>query len=347
MKKFIFKILALVFLISSCSQEKIHYTGINIPLKKELKGTALNTTFIFSSPQEMMIIDSLLIVHDSYNRDTCFHIFNKINGKHIGSFGNKGRGPGEIIFPSSLNYNPKTKTLTTYEANLKKIIKYNIADISTQKTISFSEIKLNSIPFFALQAIPSDDSFIIRGNAQVRFAIIDTNNKITSQFKNYPKLTIDKEENRAIFNYAPQCVLKPDGNKLAILTYIGGVLEIFDIKNNSITPNTIKYFNEPIYKSVDGFKPKWIGTTPQTVVGCDNIYATNENIYCIYEGEVAKDNEPEPKKIIVFNWDGIPQLQYEINEGLPNGIAVDEDNLYCILMNKDYEYQLYKYNYKD
>ena len=78
MKKFIFKILALVFFISSCSQEKIHYTGINIPLKKGLKGTALNTTFIFSSPQEMMIIDSLLIVHDSYNRDTCFHIFNKM-----------------------------------------------------------------------------------------------------------------------------------------------------------------------------------------------------------------------------------------------------------------------------
>lgn len=347
MKKFIFSILVLIFFISSCTQEKIQYTGINIPLKKELKGSVLNTTFIFSSPQEMIIVDSLLIVHDSYNRDTCFHIFNKINGKHIGSFSNKGRGPGEVIFPSSLNYNPKTKTLTTYEANLRKIIKYNIPDVLAQNTTSFSEIKLDSIPFFVLQAIPFNDAFIIRGNAQVRFAITDTNNKISHQFDNYPKLVIDKEENRAIFNYAPQCVLRPDGSKLATITYIGGVLEIFDVKNNAITSNTIKYFNEPIYKSVEGFKPKWIGTTPLTVVGCDNIYATNENIYCIYEGELTKDNEPEPKKILVFNWDGTPQLQYEIHEGLPNGIAVDEDNLYCIVMNKDYEYQLYKYDYKN
>ena len=121
MKKIIFSILVLIFFTSSCTQEKIQYTGINIPLKKELKGSVLNTTFIFSSPQEMIIVDSLLIVHDSYNRDTCFHIFNKINGKHIGSFGNKGRGPGEVIFPSSLNYNPKTKTLTTYEEKNHKI----------------------------------------------------------------------------------------------------------------------------------------------------------------------------------------------------------------------------------
>ena len=126
MKKFIFSILVPIFFISSCTQEKIQYTGINIPLKKELKGRVLNTTFIFSSPQEMIIVDSLLIVHDSHNRDTCFHIFNKINGKHIGSFGNKGRGPGEYLRIESIDINTEKEELMLVDGMSDKLFFYDL-----------------------------------------------------------------------------------------------------------------------------------------------------------------------------------------------------------------------------
>lgn len=346
MKNFIFKILTLIFLIYSCSTKEIQYTGLNVPLKKEIKGIPLNSTFIFSIPKEIIVIDSLLVIRDSHNQDSCFHIFNKTNGKHLKSFGYKGRGPGEVLYPAALNYNPQDQTLTTIESNLKKIIKYNITNILSQTQPFFSEIKLNNLPFFALEAIPYKNSFII-GGFKERFTIIDTNSQILQQFYDYPKLAPDEDENQAIFNYGPQYSLHPKGNKLVTISCIGGILEIFDLKGNKITPNTIKYLNKPIYRVIPGFKPKWIGAIPETIIGCTNIYATEEEIYCIYEGEISQDPKIALKKILVFDWEGNLILQYIIKEGIPSTIAVDENYLYSIITTKDGENVLYKYKYKD
>lgn len=342
MKSLIFKTLSLILLIHSCTGKEIQYTGINIPLKKEMKGTPLNTTFIFSNPEEVLIIDSLLIIRDSHNQDSCFHIFNKENGKHLRSFGYKGRGPGEVLYPSALHYNPLDQTVTTIEPNLKKIIRYNIINILSHKKPFFSEIEL---PYFALEAIPYKDSFIIGGLLKERFVIADTNNRILQQYYEYPQLVRDSAENRAIFNYAPQYAIHPDQNKLAAITYIGGILEIFDIKDNKITPNTIKHLNEPIYRPVEDCQPKWIATVPQTVAGCSNIYPAKEYIYCIYEGELSEDPLIAPKKVLVFDWKGHLLLQYEFKDGIPNTISADEKYLYSIITTPEGEYQLYRYRY--
>lgn len=347
MKSVIFKTLTLTLLIYSCAGKEIQYMGINIPVKKEIKGISLNTTFIFSRPQEIAIIDSLLIIRDSYDRDSSFHVFNKTSGKHLKSFGYKGRGPGEVLYPSALNYIPKDQALTTIESNLKKIIKYNIANILSQTQPFFSEIKLNNLPIFALEAISCGEGFIVGGNSETRLAVIDTNSQILQQFYDYPKLAADEDENRAIFNYNPQYAMHPSGDKLVTISYIGGILEIFDIKDNKITSNVVKYINEPIYKIVSGLKPKWIGSVPGTVMGCSNIYPTKDYIYCIYEGELSKDPKIIPKKILVFDWKGNLLLQYEPEEGTPNNVAVDENYLYSVIVTKDGESQLYKYNYKD
>lgn len=343
MKNFIFKIAVLSLLIYSCTEKGIRYTGIHVPLKKEIKGNPINTTFIFSHPKEITIIDSLLIIRDSYKQDCSFHIFNKTSGKHLKSFGNQGRGPGEVLYPSSLHYNPNNRTLATIEINLKKIVEYNIANILSETQPFFSETKLN---FTAKEIIPYKDLFIISGFYE-RFTIKDTNGQILHQYTDYPKLVPIEDENLVIFNYLTQHAVQSGGDKLVSITCIGGVLEIFNLKNNKITSKITKYINEPIYKVLPDGKPKWITPTQETVFGCSNIYATEKYIYCIYEGELSKDPKIAPKKILVFDWEGNLILQYIIKEGIPNTIAVDENYLYSIITTSSGEYELYKYSYKN
>lgn len=346
MKSFIFKIVVLSLLIYSCTEKGIRYTGITPPARQEIQGILLDSAFIFSYPNEIVLVDSLLIIRDYLQQDFSFHVFNKITGKHLKSFGKTGRGPGEVIYPGNIYYDRKDQTLTTMVSNLNKIIKYNLVNILSDKQPFFSEIKLNKLPLSASEIILGKDLLILEG-FEKRFSIVDTNFQVLGQYYNYPELVPVKDENLVIFHYAPRYALHPSGKKMVSMTYIGGIMEIFDIQNNKITPNITKYFHEPIYRVLPDGKPKWIATVEKTIPGCTDIYGTEEYIYCIYEGEISKDPQKTLKKIFVFDWDGNLQFEYKIREGIPVNIAVDEKYIYSVITTGEGEYYLYKYSYKN
>lgn len=335
-----------MLLLGACQNSKHEYKVLNYQASNILAGELLNNSFLFSDPAEIILIDSLLIIHDSQKQDYCFHIFNAYKGDFIKSFGNKGRGPGEVIFPESMNLSHDKKTITTYDPNLKKIVLYNVQNIVNNISPNFSEINIVESPGFVCQALPYKNNFIIRGSdSKMRFGILDSLHKVNPIYTDFPKIVPTEEENWAITSYAPQCALSPDETKMVVTTYIGSVFEIFNLRKNQINIDTIQYYYPPIYNVLKGFKPKWIGTTPESIIGCHNVYATNHFIYTIYEGEAAKKKQIH-KKLMLFNWQGEFYKQCSFKEGDPICICVDEINkiFYCILLNEKYEYQLYYYN---
>lgn len=83
-------IISFIVFCCQCSKHTIEYEGAIIPEQTEhLASNILNDTFLFSWPKDLMILDSLLIVHDSYQQTKCFHIFRKSNGEFLKSFGQK------------------------------------------------------------------------------------------------------------------------------------------------------------------------------------------------------------------------------------------------------------------
>lgn len=126
-----------LILLGACKNSEPQYQSLNYQSSNTLKGNLLNDSFLFSDPMEMICLDSLLIIHDSQKQDYCFHIFNSKNGNFIKSFGSKGKGPGEIIFPESMNYSTYKKAITTYDPNLRKIVIYNINHILNNHTPLF------------------------------------------------------------------------------------------------------------------------------------------------------------------------------------------------------------------
>lgn len=340
---YVYVILILLGIIA-CSETGMKYKRLNYQNVMSLEGKLLNKSFLFSEPAEMVLVDSLIIIHDSQKQDACFHIFN-VEGDYLESFGVKGRGPGEIVLPVSMHYSENRKAIVTYDFSLRKMVFYNIQNILKHRKPFYTEVPIASDLNFLHQVLPYKRNFVLRGpDINMRFAIMDSLQHICSCYSSVPQLVPDDKENWAIINYLPQCAISPNGEKMVLATYVGSMFEIFNIKGDKIVRDTVQYYYPPIYNVLQKSKPAMIGTTPETILGCHNVFVSDSAIYAIYEGESAKKNQIH-KKLMVFDWNGEFYKQYCFKEGDPVCICVDEKNntFYCVILNDKFEFQLTKY----
>jgi hypothetical protein len=320
--KYIIPVLILALASTAC-KESIVYTGIDVPRRQALTGgEILNDSFLFAHPTTMIIVDSLLVVQDGDVRDTCFFVFNRHTGKYITGFGVKGRGPGEVLYPSRVNYNARDRAIVVLEANLRKIILYDMDKILSREEDFYSEVFYSEesikSPNFIRDARPFRDTYIVQGKTdQARFGIMTRDGEIKVTYTGFLPLVADKEENWAIFSYASHWAIKPDQTKMVHATYIGGVMEIFDTGKEPFTLETARYFYKPVYKLAPGFTPKWVTLRDETIFGFEDLCVTDNLIYATVVGEAYPPDVTEPRdKLVAFDWQGIPRVQYTLPDGI-------------------------------
>ncbi|MDR1273830.1 MAG: 6-bladed beta-propeller [Odoribacteraceae bacterium] len=276
-------------------------------------------------------------------QDTCLWIFNKRTGERLAGFGLKGRGPGELLFPSPISYDRDNRLLVVFEANLNKIIRYDLGKVLSGAGDFYSEIRLNpremfgEKPNFISDARPYKEAYMIRSKTdQMRFGILGHDGKAKTMYTRFLPLVEDKEENWALFSYSTQWAIKPDQTKMVYATYIGGVMEIFNINEERFALDTACYFYEPIYSPSEGVVPKWLVTRDETIVGFERVDATDDYIYALVVGEAYPPDAVESrKKLFVFDWNGNAYKQYVFPPGIrPESVAVDEEQgcIYAIVV---------------
>jgi hypothetical protein len=327
----------------SCS-EQVVYTGIQPQYLQVLEeGEMLNSTHLFSNPKVMLIVDSLLVVQDDYVQDTCLWVFNKRTGERLAGFGLKGRGPGELLYPSLISYDKANHQVVTFEANLGKIVRYDLAKVLSGDEEFYSEIKLNprdmfgEKPNFVNDVRPFNDTYIIKSKTdQMRFGILGYGGKAKTMYKRFLPLVKNKEENWALFSYSTKWAIRPDQAKMVYATYIGGVMEIFNIDEERFALDTACYFYEPIYAPLEDAVPKWVATRDETIVGFEWLDATNDYIYALVVGEAYPPDAVESrKKLFAFDWNGNACKQYVFPSGIrPESAVVDEEQgcIYAIVV---------------
>lgn len=179
----------IVFCQCNHNLSDITYEG-GIPADKSYNPEAesLNDSFLFSWPRDILIIDSLLIVHDSYKQAKGFHIFDKDTGTYLKSFGEKGRGPGEFLEVSSVNYCNDGHSVSVFDPNSKKVITFDIANIMRNVKPHYREYALMKSPNFVKQLIPYGDKFIAKGNSnKMRYGIWDPSaEQFSGIYTDYP-----------------------------------------------------------------------------------------------------------------------------------------------------------------
>jgi len=295
--------------------------------KQELHGHAFIDSFMFSGPHDMMIADSLLIIHDADRQEFPLHIFNKKTGEYIKSFGKTGIGPGELKISESAMYDKDSNSITLYDPNLRKIVSYSLNGILQKEAPLFEEVMLKNTPNFIRQCMRYQDMYFLQGNNdQMRFGILSHEDSLSVLWSQYPRLVTDKEENWAIWGYSSKWKLKPDASKMVITTYIGTAIEILNVNQPwKIDRSIVIPIHKPIYKLAQGAKPKWVTTDDETIIGIDKVFVTDHFIYVSIYGVPLNKMEKTFPKLLVFDWKGNPVVEYSFQERI-TAFAVDENN---------------------
>lgn len=349
MKNACFFVLIFSLFLCSCGGESSppkYERGINDIISEHLDPTKLNDTFLFFWPKDIFIVDSILIIHDSNNRDTGLHIFNKNSGEYYCSFCKRGIGPGEFVEINSASYCPDTESLVIYDPNQKKISSHNIRNILNSITPTFEEYSIHQSPNYIKQAIPlTQSSFIMKGNTdKMRYGFWNSENKEFSRlYTKYPALTKDDETNWSITDYFVKTGLNKEQTKLVTGTYIGGILEVFDVSDSGLNLSCIRFFDEPIYDYASGAVPRWVITKPETIIGFQDINLCNNKIYGLYWGVKIEEMERNKPRIVVFDLEGKPERQFTFND-IIDSFAIDSDgSIYAVALDANGEYSLNKY----
>lgn len=339
-------IIVISIFCSQCSQHStIVYEGKMTAEKDEyLAVELLNESFLFSWPEDLMILDSLLVVHDSYQQVECFHIFRKTNGEFIKSFGKKGRGPGEFMDIGSVNNN-YDGSITVYDPNYKKIVVFDIIDILQDQKPSFKEYVIVQAPNFIKQTLLYKTDFIVKGNDdKLRYGFWNPSSGVfRAIYSDYPCLAKDEEDNWALTDYGVKVRLSPDGKVLAAATYIGGILELFNTDDDGFKLKTERFFFEPRYNYAQGAKPRWITTSSESIIGFEDLCLTNDAIYGLVWGVESPMMENSKPHLFCFDFDGNPVKSYMLDEEL-GAVAVDNDGtIYGVGGDSVGQYKLCKY----
>ena len=346
MKIIVFTFCAVIMI--SCSERKTNIKFTNeIPVPKEYKvvDSVVNDAYMFNFPQDIFIIDSLLIIHDSDGgAETAFHVFRKHGGEHIMDFGFRGRGPGETLNISSVNL--QNDTLYVYDANLRKLVMYDIGKAFKGEQC-WTEVPVAMTPNMVLQAVPAgENTVILCGNdGQMRFGLWDmaSSDGITVTENNYPVYSEDIEADFAVANYSASVRYSETERKLVAATYIGAVMEIYDINLSGINRLFTGYYYRPVYEYAKGAVPRWVVPSEKTVIGFQDLYLTSSGIYGLIWGVKSPSiNGPVPG-LIMFDYNGTAICRYELPDILES-VAVDENgDIYGMALNHDMEFNIKKY----
>ena len=317
-----------------------------------MRHEVVHTDDIFGSAMSMFLIDSILYIEDHFHRDT------SIWGFHIGknqvtkTCAPKGRGPGEVnTLSSNIQYFPKEKRFMAYDPNHKKIIEYN------DSLPSFSEYRL-PVPDsvfknnFIQDIIKTGNYYVCMGTGAdfgngKRFIVTNTDFKFLKTFEGYPPIAnILPKDIQEICQYGDEIHIKPDGSRLVFGSYIGGILEIFDLKSipDSLPLIMRKLYYHPVYEKD---KSGNIYLTENTQCGFENIYVTDHAIYTL----MHDPSHPDlffPNKLVVFNWQGKWMKTYCL-DCMVHALCVDENKqkIYAMAFSEEKSFHLVIFPFSD
>jgi len=291
------KILILVLIIFfSCKKEINHIqknatvTFVENDFKsvlnlESIELTVVNDSVYFAS--RVIIDDDFLYICEE-KTDKFLHAIKLPTDEYIGIFGNKGKGPGEILASWALS-SPEKGRLLVLDPKQKKVVELTV-DSLMKKNIFKREYKLGESTHCHDVIIYNEKMYFTdQNNDEYRMSESDLEGE---EVKGYGKL--------------------PQNDKFSTSENKGKVSRTFMVNNKNIF--AFSYFYYPLIELYDIDKNEWV-----SIVGPDNeipspkfvnrelvygnIRITDDYIYVLYLGRKGK---MEMNVIFVFDHKGLP-----------------------------------------
>lgn len=339
-----FFIIAVIIFSISCKNEK------NIDLRdfkdqKEIVGEIVNIEKeLLFDPLDLIIIDSFLISLDPDNKKM-IRIINLNSGQLDYNIVNRGKGPNELIDAITVH---KT-TNQNFILGTDKILSYNLSEI-IRNNLTPEVVFLNKNERVDLDILRLNDScFLTTSNFafENKYSLLSNNGSvIQTKFKFDDSNIPFKYKKIAYQNYLAK---HPNEQKFVMACINTPFFEIGTVKNNNIAIQKQYRYEKLNYKTNDysnGFRG--IEIDKDNVYGFLKLKVTSKYIYLLYSGKTEEEYDETlflSSKILVYDWDGIPQKLLSLDQEVFSFAVDSEDKfIYATFFNPDPT--LVKYNIK-
>ena len=274
---------AAMLLSVSCSGPK--YRAPEFPVEREGRWEIISGN-LYVRVSDIWEYDSVLVV-PSYDRQTKHElgIYSKQTGRLICSGINYGNGPGESL-SGYRNTSLDGGMMSYYDFEKGRALFVNI-DSLMRGTYAYGEQSLE-IPAETRVMQNAGDNMILYMSNRSEYADTSSSRRFTLQEISTGKTVLS-------YDYFP---IEDDA-----------VLETYSIGVDSISRLYTGYFAEPEFDAAH----LSLAENERTVLGFRDLYAENDRLYAVYNGELISSVEAERNSSLVFNdiavfdWDGNPQ----------------------------------------
>jgi len=335
----LFQAFVLMLALQSCVGNK------QIPdfdaISKKISGKVLSSGTVYMRyPFRVKQIDSTLVIMDLHGTDYYYHEFSYPGLKLKRSFAKPGIGPNEFLDAENIRID-KQGRFYLLDANKSSITVFDKNKQDIQSRIKLSDKLIRTLDF----DIVNDLTFVVPDyTGKHRFNLINKKGQITKSCFTIPSKR-NKLSNvllaqawRSFINY------NPSNGILAMVTQLGQVLELYNLKTNTIINIVYGKDGEPEFINKGGY------ASPCGIMGYSDVYVGTNKIYAIYWGKSFKDIENDPNSkdggnmLQVFDLTGKPLCQYILDKYI-TGFTIDEKHNKIIALdinrnNPLVEYQL-------
>lgn len=186
-----------IFTFRMNAQETIRFKEKDFQKAVKVKSEKVNNETLLN-PLSLLVVDSLIIVTND-NVPVFFDILSLNSGDKITSFGNRGRGPGEILTPFSIYYDESLKELVVYDLTTKNLLYYSLpAILKGNKEYFTKQITIKGC--YPVRVYNANNEMIaaIMGSEEGNcFAELEPDGKVKSYFGLYPEIGIPYNKNIA------------------------------------------------------------------------------------------------------------------------------------------------------
>lgn len=273
-------------------------------------------------PFRVRLQDSILYIMDLHGVDYYCHQFSYPSMQYIGPLIKRGEAPDEFLDAENIRVD-SISNVWVLDTN-KKIM----ADLSAgtapeiEKKINLSEdlIRILDFDFY------NDSVYIVPDySGENRICLIGNNGQILEKYFTIPAKNTDAKGIPLAQGWRSFLSYNPQNGIMAMVTQLGEVVEIYDLKKKKLINVVYGTNSEPQFIVKEGF------AIPKGIMGYSDVWVGKASIYAIFWGNSLDDAiKGKVKKeggayIHVFDLQGKPLRKYILDRPI-TGFCVDEEH---------------------
>lgn len=297
--------------------------------EKEIETDSIRNPYIMECVEGKLFFANM-------NQPKMISQFDVTSGKFLNDFLDRGEGPKELLFISSLT--ECNKQLAVFDSEKRQLFFYST---SNEEPLKESEITLlnDSLVLISMfNCIPLDKEHfaatgLVRDN---RIALLNHTGKAIKGFGDYPGNKKDADTENG-FAYQSFMAYNPTEKILAIGSCFGESISFYNM-NDLTSPFLIKEhtYAYPAYKDVTNERSQGVAFKQENIMGFIAIKPSPKYCIGLYSGKERSGIEYGGDKILLFDWTGKAAKALQLDQTYQQ-MAYNKQNDEIILLGTDKE----------